>query len=103
MKLSSTQITSVKKSSLILRAINHPLRRNLLEIIGESKEPVTVTELYIRLRLEQSVCSQHLAILRKANIVSTVRDGKYIKYKVNNDIIDKLLILCEDINSLSNK
>jgi DNA-binding transcriptional ArsR family regulator len=103
MKLSSTQITSVKKSSLIIRAINHPLRRNLLETIGESKEPVTVTELYVRLHLEQAVCSQHLAILRKANIVSTVRDGKYIKYKVNNDVIDKLLILCQDINSLSNK
>jgi DNA-binding transcriptional ArsR family regulator len=44
---------------------------------------ITVTEIYIKLKLEQSVASQHLAILRKAGIVSTERDGKCIFYSVN--------------------
>ena len=42
-----------------------------------------VTELYVKLRLEQSVASQHLAILRKAGIVFTLRDGKFIYYSIN--------------------
>jgi DNA-binding transcriptional ArsR family regulator len=37
----------------------------------------------VKLRLEQSVASQHLAILRRAGIVSTTRDGKFIHYSVN--------------------
>ncbi|MBA3675318.1 MAG: helix-turn-helix transcriptional regulator, partial [Chitinophagaceae bacterium] len=33
--------------------------------------------------LEQSVASQHLAILRKAGIVSTKRESKFIYYTIN--------------------
>lgn len=44
---------------------------------------MTVTQLYVKLRLEQSVASQHLAILRKAGLVSTERQGKFIFYSVN--------------------
>jgi DNA-binding transcriptional ArsR family regulator len=44
---------------------------------------MTVTEIYVKLRLEQSVASQHLAILRKAGFVNTTRDGKFIYYSVN--------------------
>jgi len=44
---------------------------------------MNVTDIYVKLRLEQSVASQHLAILRRANIVITDRDGKFIHYKLN--------------------
>ncbi len=37
----------------------------------------------MKLRLEQSVASQHLAILRAAEIVNTTRDGKFIYYTIN--------------------
>ena len=73
---------SLKKAALVLRALNHKLRQQLLKLIEEEKK-ITVTEIYVRLRLEQSVASQHLAILRKAGIVNTERDGKFIFYTVN--------------------
>jgi DNA-binding transcriptional ArsR family regulator len=44
-----------------------------------------VTEIYVKLRLEQSVASQHLAILRRSNIVKTTREGKFIWYTVNHE------------------
>lgn len=78
-----------RKAALILRAINHPLRQQMLKLIHESTS-ITVTELYIKLRLEQSVASQHLAILRKANIVSTERKAKNIFYSVNYKFLDHL-------------
>ena len=49
-----------------------------------------VTELYVKLRLEQSVASQHLAILRKAGFVKTDRDGKFIYYSVNINRMQEL-------------
>jgi DNA-binding transcriptional ArsR family regulator len=73
---------NIMKSSLVLRALNHKLREQILAIIQESKK-LTVTQLYVKMRLEQSVISQHLAILRKAGIVSTERDGKFIYYSIN--------------------
>ncbi|MEO8412042.1 MAG: metalloregulator ArsR/SmtB family transcription factor [Ginsengibacter sp.] len=74
---------NIKKAALVLRALNHKLRQQIIKTIHENKK-LTVTELYVKLRLEQSVASQHLAILRKAGIVSTQRDGKFIFYTINS-------------------
>jgi DNA-binding transcriptional ArsR family regulator len=80
---------STRKAALIFRAINHPLRQQMLKVIHRKRE-MTVTELYIILRLEQSVASQHLAILRKAGMVSTERRAKNIFYSVNYKQLDHL-------------
>jgi DNA-binding transcriptional ArsR family regulator len=80
---------SVKKAALVLRALNHKLRQQILKLIEEVSK-ITVTEIYVRLRLEQSVASQHLAILRKAGIVITQREGKFIYYTVNYKRIEEI-------------
>jgi DNA-binding transcriptional ArsR family regulator len=79
----------IKKATLILRAINHKLRQDMLHHIHQ-KGRITVTELYIKLRLEQSVVSQHLAILRRAGYVTTQRQGKFIFYFVNYERIKEV-------------
>ncbi len=87
--LLKVDLLEVKKASLVLRALNHKLRQQILKLIDESGK-MTVTELYVKLRLEQSVASQHLAILRKAGFVKTERDGKFIYYSVNINRIHEL-------------
>ena len=82
-------LLNVKKASLVLRAVNHKLRQQILKQIDEQGK-ITVTELYVKLRLEQSVASQHLAILRKSGFVRTDREGKFIYYSVNTDRIKEL-------------
>jgi len=82
-------LLNIKKASLILRAINHKLRQQILKLIDEQGK-ITVTEIYVKLRLEQSVASQHLAILRKAGFVRTERDGKFIYYAVNPSRLEEL-------------
>jgi DNA-binding transcriptional ArsR family regulator len=82
-------LLNLKKAALILRAINHKLRQQIVKMI-DTHGKMTVTDLYVNLRLEQSVTSQHLAILRKAGFVKTIRDGKFIYYSVNTARIDEL-------------
>jgi DNA-binding transcriptional ArsR family regulator len=77
-------VIQLKKGALILRAVNHKLRQQILKLIHQNGK-MTVTEIYVKLRLEQSVASQHLAILRKAGFVNTLRDGKFIYYSVSYD------------------
>ncbi len=86
----------LKKASLILRALNHKLRQQMIKLLDES-ERLTVTEIYVKLRLEQSVASQHLAILRRTGIVMTQRDGKFIYYAVNYDRIAEVNQFVEDL------
>jgi len=74
---------AVKNAAMTLRAINHKLRQQIVKLLEENKR-MNVTDIYVKLRLEQSVASQHLAILRRANIVITERDGKFIHYALNH-------------------
>ncbi|MBM3412578.1 MAG: helix-turn-helix transcriptional regulator [Bacteroidetes bacterium] len=89
-------LLQLKKSAILLRAINHKLRQEILLWINQ-KGSVTVTELYVQLRLEQSVASQHLAVLRKAGFVKTTREGKKIFYSVNIDRIKALAGFMEQL------
>lgn len=89
---------SVKKAAMILRALNHKLRQQIIKLINEQQR-ITVTEIYVKLRLEQSVASQHLAILRRAGIVKTTRDGKFIYYTVNYDKIQQIMDSVESLTT----
>ena len=85
-----------KKAALILRAVNHKLRQQMIKLIDE-KQKIVVTEIYVKLKLEQSVASQHLAILRRAGIVSTQRDGKFIYYSVNYPRVQEVVDFVEQL------
>ena len=87
----------VKKSAIILRAVNHKLRQQILKKIDE-KGKVTVTEIFTELFLEQAVASQHLAVLRKAGFVKTTRDGKFIYYSVNYTRLNDFLTIIGQLN-----
>ncbi|GAC1379927.1 MAG: metalloregulator ArsR/SmtB family transcription factor [Ginsengibacter sp.] len=78
---------NIKKAALVLRSLNHKLRQQIIRLIDENAK-MTVTEIYVKLRLEQSVASQHLSILRKAGIVKTEREGKFIYYTINKERVD---------------
>ena len=85
-----------KKAALILRAINHKLRQQMLKLIDDYND-TTTTEIYTKLRLEQSVASQHLAILRRAGIVATQREGKFIYYAVNYNRLTEVIRFVEEL------
>ena len=87
---------SIKKASLTFRAINHPLRQEMIRMI-DSKGLATVTELFVEMRLEQSVASQHLAILRRAGLVKKIRDGKFMYYKLNLERLELLNKMVTDL------
>jgi DNA-binding transcriptional ArsR family regulator len=87
---------TLKKAAGHLRAINHKLRQQMLHLLHQNVR-MTVTQLYVKLRLEQSVASQHLAILRKAKLVNAERDGKFIFYSVNYQTIKEMHQTASDL------
>ena len=77
-------------SSEILRALAHPLRMRILEFIDKHKT-INVNKIYNTLKLEQSITSQHLRILRLAGIVITSREGKFIHYSIDYSKVANIL------------
>ena len=86
----------LRKAVLVLRAVNHDLRQQIISLLLENQR-MTVTDIYIKLRLEQSVASQHLAILRRASVVTTAREGKYIYYSINPERLGQISRLVEEL------
>lgn len=63
----------------IYRALNHPLRKNILKVIAERGQPTT-TDIQVALRLVQSVASIQIGILKKAGIIKQRRKGRFIHH-----------------------
>jgi DNA-binding transcriptional ArsR family regulator len=80
-KKSVERPSAFKKAAEAIRAIDHPLRSQMIDFL-ESNPNSCVTDIYIKMRLEQSVASQHLKILRDAGLVEADRHGKNFLYRV---------------------
>ncbi len=87
--LSKLDFHQVRKAALILRSLNHELRQKILEMI-DVNDKITVTEIYKALSVEQSIVSQHLALLRKAGFLKTTKNKKFIYYSLNRERIQKM-------------
>ena len=63
------------------------------------KTPKNVTELLTRCSLSQSALSQHLRVLRNANVVTVRKEGRNVVYSVPNKKLlaaAKLLLEADD-------
>lgn len=72
----------------IAHALAHPLRLQILEYIDRMGK-TNVNNIYRSLQIEQSITSQHLRILRDAEIVYNEKDGKFVHYAINYDRVEK--------------
>ena len=88
----------LRKAVINLRAVNHKIRRQILKLL-EEKNKLSVTEIYQKMKLDQSVASQHLAALRKAGVVKTERDGKFIYYMIDENRVEEISNLINDLAS----
>lgn len=78
------------RSAEVMRALAHPLRLTIIDFIDKNKV-INVNKIYNTLKLEQSITSQHLKILREAGLVLTRREGKFIFYSLNYEAIDRTI------------
>ena len=92
----SLDFLSIKKVNLIFRALNHKLRQQIIRLIDKQGK-VSVTEIFVELRLDQSVASQHLAILRRAGLLLTEREGKFMYYKLNQTRLEMINQMVVDL------
>ena len=69
-------------STELMRALAHPLRLKILEFLDQNKN-IQVNQIYNTLKIEQSIASQHLRILKNAGVLVADKDGKYMHYTID--------------------
>jgi ArsR family transcriptional regulator len=85
----------IKEAARIARALSHPVR---LQILNELRDGgAYVMHLTTMLGRPQANISQHLMVLREADLVIAEREGMTVIYHVRNprvlDVVDQLLAL----------
>lgn len=76
------QQEKLQVSTELMRALAHPLRLKILEFLDQNKN-IQVNQIYNTLKIEQSIASQHLRILKNAGVLIADKDGKYMHYNID--------------------
>ncbi|OEJ35411.1 ArsR/SmtB family transcription factor [Streptomyces subrutilus] len=77
------------------KTLGHPVRIRVLELL--SRREHAVYELLTEVGVEAAALSQQLAVLRKANLVHTRREGASVHYRLASDEVAELLRVARSI------
>jgi DNA-binding transcriptional ArsR family regulator len=86
-------ITDLEEGAELLRALAHGVRLNLLKALIDGER--SVGEIETATGVGQPGLSQQLAILRKAELVTTRREAKLVYYSINRERLSELCALME--------
>jgi Predicted transcriptional regulators len=79
------------------KTLGHPVRIRVLELLSEREH--AVSELVAEIKIEPANLSQHLAVLRRAGLVTTRKDGSAVHYSVTSQQVSELLAVARSILS----
>lgn len=86
----SANLQHIGHAHFLIKSVYNKNRQDILCKLLQGNS-FSVYELCNLMGMEQSMMSQHLGVLRKANLVKTRRDGKYIYYSTNVDTLSEML------------
>ncbi len=78
-----------------LKAMAHPTRLLILQLLSESEQPVGVLEKI--LGISQSNLSQHLNLMKDKNLLSSRRAGNQIYYRLRDNRLMGIMALVQDL------
>ncbi|MDR0483529.1 MAG: metalloregulator ArsR/SmtB family transcription factor [Cellulomonadaceae bacterium] len=78
----------------LFKALAHPARLQVLELLAaDPNNSAPVGQLLEFTKIEPSALSQHLAVLKRAEVVESTRSGNIVHYKLTEPLIAELLIV----------
>jgi DNA-binding transcriptional ArsR family regulator len=81
-----------------LRALAHPARLEIVAHIA-ARGPLCVCHLHEDLDYTQPTISKHLSILRKAGLVESRREGRWVYYTVGETALDAAYEYLEELKA----
>ena len=79
-----------QRKAEFFRTLGHPVRIRVLELLGDG--PVAVKDLLADVAIEASSLSQQLAVLRRAGIVTSFREGATVMYAMAGPDVAELML-----------
>jgi DNA-binding transcriptional ArsR family regulator len=79
----------------LFRALSHPARIRILETLSSGER--SVGEMQPEIGIELSHLSQQLAVLRRAGLVASRKEGQSVYYSVKDPLITELLRVAKQL------
>jgi DNA-binding transcriptional ArsR family regulator len=83
-------LNHLEKAANRLKAMAHPVRIAIIEML-EVNGSLCVSDIFVKLDIEQASASHHLNILKNRGILKSERSGKNIVYSLNSEIISEIV------------
>ena len=80
-----------KRAEKISKALSDPTRLKILHEIKKKSECLYCSDLYDNINLAQPSISHHLKQLTDTAILLSEKEGRNIKYRLNNSVIDEYI------------
>lgn len=77
----------------LFKALAHPARIRVLEILSASGRPTGVAEILTATGIEPTLLSQHLAVLKRHRVVRAERIGNAVYYEITHPSVSELLVI----------
>lgn len=77
----------------LFKALAHPARIRVLEILSAAAEPTPVSEILAETGMEATLLSQHLAVLKRHQVVTSERVGNAVFYRLAHPKVAELLLI----------
>jgi ArsR family transcriptional regulator len=77
----------------LFKALAHPARIRVLEILSMNADPTPVSTILAESDIERTLLSQHLAVLKRNDVVLGKRVGNAVYYELAHPKIAELLLI----------
>jgi len=77
----------------LFKALSHPARIRVLEILSASGRATAVSEILAATDIEPTLLSQHLAVLKRHHVITGRRIGNHVFYELAHPTISELLVI----------
>ncbi len=90
MRIEKLDIEKLENFANMLKAIAHPMRIAIVDLL-EKEQSLSVSEIYNKLNIEQSITSHHLGILKDKGILISKKKGKFAYYSLKHENFAKII------------
>lgn len=73
----------------LFKALNDETRRRIVELLKDND--MTAGDIANQFNISKPSISHHLDLLRRADLITSVKKGQYIEYSLNTSILEDLL------------
>lgn len=81
----------------LFKALNDPTRRRILEMLKVRN--MTAGEIADEFDISKPSISHHLAVLQRADLVRSTREGQYLSYAINTTVLEDAVGWLLDLSS----